>query len=319
MFAHELINVLDIDSVLSIGSVKGQEKWMERQLTTCNPPPLGRIEEYLGTCRPEVVLFMETPFSANLLSYAHKYNARTAGIVMHENFQPIWHRVDKVICPCNVAYEKALARGLDGIPLFLPISQQMFPFTERTGNTFLVNAGYGGVNDRRQLHAIVKAFEALNDPEARLIINSQSTLPERLSWTHRGIEVRKRELKNPADTYRDGDIYLGISAYGGYERPILEAMLSGLPTVVMNAEPMSLFQHDKDFHLASESEYIFSSEWVNDTVYSSVNVEDLTEKMRWLLTIDTPKYSRWARAQAEAQTWEGNPEYKRLWLECLSA
>jgi glycosyltransferase involved in cell wall biosynthesis len=204
--------------------------------------------------------------------------------------------------------------------LFLPIGIEMFPFKERKDHVFVANLGYGGINDRRQLGAIARAFRAIKDPDARLIINSQHHLPGGVLVEDQRVTLNLKNYPTPTDIYREGDISILPIAYGGYERSILESMASGMPTLTMNADPMNLFQHDSDFLIDPARVYRFSDQYVVNTDYNEVAVETLKAKMEWLLTIDTPLYSQRARAQAEAQSWESREiDYKRVWLTTLVA
>lgn len=273
------------------------------------------LEKHFERFRPDVIMFAETPFSMALYEIAPRFGCRTAAIPMHETFN--WPRLgaDLLICPCYSAWEKA-----DGNKtlLFLPIGLEMFPFKLRTGHTFVSSIGYGGVNDRRQVGKILEAFKGLKS-DARLIINSQTNLPKGIKINDSRVDYRQKTYPEPKDVYAEGDIAILPIAYGGYERPILESMASGLPTLTMDADPMNLFQHDKDFLLEPSRRYKITNSWVENTVYNEVSVSALREKMEWLLTIDTPKYSRWARAQAEAQSWESKDfDFKSIWLKALS-
>ena len=128
----------------------------------------------------------------------------------------------------------------------------------------------------------------------------------------------EKNYPHPADIYEDGDIAILPIAYGGYERSILESMASGMPTLTMDADPMNQYQHDPDLLVEPSRQYEFSEQWVFDTIYSEVSVGVLRAKMEWLLTIDTAKYSRRARRQAGAQSWESKDlDYKNAWLETM--
>jgi hypothetical protein len=95
-------------------------------------------------------------------------------------------------------------------------------------------------------------------------------------------------------------------------------MASGMPVLTTNADPMNLFQHDKNLLIEPCEKKMYSGEWVKGTLFNRISVEDMKAKLEWLLTIDTPKYSHWARKQAEAQSWELSPiDYKSAWIETL--
>jgi len=315
LFIYELWKYLEADSILSINAgVKGQEVWTERQLTVNRPPNRGVIETYFKRFEPTHVLFMETPFSTSLYDLAEKYGVKTCGIPMHETFETGRMRPDLIICPCYEAWRKV---GRDKL-LFLPIGLELFPFKLRTGHDFVLNIGYGGPHDRRQSAKVVEAFGKISDSSACLIVNCQAqSLPFETNDERISIHMGSKPL--PKDIYAEGDIALNVMAYGGYERPILESMASGMPCLTVNADPMNLFQHDADFLIDPTPWLIKSSQWVVNTWYNAVSVEDLVEKMRWLLTIDTEKYSRWARVQAVAQSWDGPIDYKSTWLEALES
>ena len=316
LFIYELNKYLDADSILSIGSVKGlQEVWSEKQVTSDRPPSDPVLTTYFGRFLPEVIMFIETPFSNNLFSIAKRHGCKTVGIAMHETF---WienlRLADLIICPSFCAFEKCKSNNKK--LLFLPIGLELFPFKERTGHTFLMNIGYGGPHDRRQAGTVIKAFTLLQDPSARMIVNSQVNFPGRIQDSR--IEYRLQNFPEPKDCYSDGDIALFTSAYGGYERCILESMSSGMPCLTVNADPMNLFQHDKDFLMEPVSFERLTDNWVENCVYNAISVEDTKEKLEWLLTIDTKKYSHRARKQAEAQSWESTVvDYKGLWSETL--
>ena len=316
LFVYELWKYLDGDSILSIDAgIKGREVWTERQLNAKRPPSKDQIAEYFEKYEPTHILFLETPFSDSLYDIAQRHGVKVVGIPMAETFNVLGLRPDLLICPSLESWRKTSRRAK---LLFLPIGLELFPFKLRKGHTFVLNIGYGGPHDRRQSVRVVQAFEHLGE-DARLIINTQATgFPKEIEkLKDPRIQKHLGSKPLPKDIYSEGDIAINIMAYGGYERPILESMASGMPCLTTNADPMNLFQHDSDFLMEpSERILIKSTQWVTDTYYNKVSVDDLIQKMRWLQEIDTEKYSKWARRQAEAQSWESG-RYKDLWLETI--
>jgi glycosyltransferase involved in cell wall biosynthesis len=194
----------------------------------------------------------------------------------------------------------------------------MFPFKERKGHTFVQNVGYGDWNDRRQTAVLVEAFTRLKYKDVRLILKSQNGFRPGVKVDDPRIEYRQHDAKNPADNYLDGDIAILPMAYEGYGRTVLESMASGMPTLTTDADPMNLFQHDRDFLLSPDSSRVVSGRGVKETVFNQILVKSLHSKLEQLLMIDTRKYSHWARRQAEGQSWESqDTDYKAIWMEVL--
>lgn len=295
---------------------KGQDIWTDRQFTSKNAP--SDFAPYFEQFGPDVVIFLETPFGNNLYEVAKKYGVKVVAIPMHESMTTSLNQADLMVCTCYEAWRKSTHPNKR--LLFLPIGRDLFEYRNRTGHTFVTNAGYGGVHDRRQVSKVTHAFEELEDPEARLIVRSQSDWwPDDLAKDAR-ITYIEKDYPEPSDIYEDGDISILPLAYGGYERTVLESMLSGLPTLTTNADPMNLYQHNRDFLIEPHEIWTLNSRWVRDTDYHEVSVDDLKEKLEGLLTIDTARYSQEARRQAEAQTWESEDiDYKSLWLETLGS
>ncbi|MFA5467052.1 MAG: hypothetical protein WC251_04290, partial [Candidatus Izemoplasmatales bacterium] len=193
---------------------------------------------------------------------------------------------------------------------------------------FIFNLGYVGFCDRRQTGAVLEAFKAAGGKNT-LIVRAQANehkLPDMphgyekskdsdYDYTYPRIIRRIYNYDSPTDIYREGDISIQVSAYGGYERMILESMASGMPTLTMNADPMNIFQPDEDFLMPSHPQELRSSHAWN-TIYNRVDVGELTEKFKWLAKIDTRKYSRKARKVAEGMSWESG-KYTKAWRDII--
>jgi hypothetical protein len=326
LFAWEFIHYLKADSMLSVGSVKGQDKWLERQHGCFGAPTDRDIERYIEKYKPDVILFSETPFNFNLFEIARKHGIKTIGVGMHES--PTFPRLnpDVLVCLCASAWEKA--SHPNKVKMFLPIGLELFPYRERSGHVFVFNLGYIGFNDRRQIGATLQAFKAAGGKNT-LIIRAQANehlLPDMphgyeksknsdYDYTYPRIIRRIYNYDSPTDIYREGDISIQVSAYGGYERMILESMASGMPTLTMNADPMNMFQPDEDFLMPPHPEPLKSSHtW--DTIYNRVDVDELADKFRWLAKIDTRKYSHAARKVAKSMSWESG-KYTQAWRDII--
>jgi len=319
VFAHELVKYLGVDSVLSVQNlVKGRERWMERQYDAGECLNRETVNRYLSKYHPDIVLFFETPFGRGLEEARERRNFRVAAIPMQETMH---HKdfswCDAIICCCKTALEKA--RDLDikrAYGLFLPIGMDLFPFRKRKGHTFVHNVGYGWRTDRRQTKKVVEAFRGLPE-DARLIVNAQQQFPRATVVDDSRIEYRLQSFARPEDIFAEGDISILPIAYGGYERMILESMASGMPCLTTDADPMNLFQHDERFLVKPMNSRRVTNPFLYEVDYHEVSVKALRKKMRWLLEIDTAKFSKAARAQAVAQSWESKIDYRAEWMRVL--
>lgn len=316
VFAWELISYLGVDSILSVNNpVKGQEQWIERQHTVRGSVSRDKVEAYLDRYSPDVVLFLETPFGDGLEKARRRRGGfRVIGIPMHES--EACQRIafcDAIFCPTVSAMQTVGGKGI-----FLPIGLELFPFRQREGHVFVLNVGYGHRNDRRQAASVVKAFQRIENPDARLILNAQERWPEGSVVDDPRITYNLRTVEEPADNYAEGDIALLPMAYEGYGRMVLEAMASGMPCLTTDADPMNLFQHDGRLLVPVSRTYQVTQ--YADTIYNEVSVGDLHRKMEWLMTIDTALFSRRSRRQAEAQSWECKTiDYRGLWMKEIEA
>jgi hypothetical protein len=306
------------DSVLSVKSPKGpQMEWTDRQVSCPRPPNKMAIERYLDKFQPDVMLFVETPYNDIIFKLTKDRGIKMVGIPMHESNGAARNAADFYICPSVTAWEKSIHGNVtNSVLMFLPISTGLFPYRKREGHTFVMSLGYDGMRDRRQSAVTIRAFQSLRDPDMKMIVHTQTNVPGRAEDPR--IEYRTQNHAEPKTCYEEGDIFLAPQAYGGYERTILEAMSCGMPTLTTNADPMNLFQHDPDFLIEPSNKYVFSEGYISDTVYNEVALGDMMDKLSWLSTIDTAKYSERARRQAEAQSWESSEiDYKGIWLKKL--
>jgi len=196
LFGYEFWKYLEADSILSVpNKVKGQDTWTERQLTLSHPPGPKDVESYIERFRPDTILFLETPFSNTMSRVARGRGVKTVGIPMHESRASVGMQPDLLICTSCEAWRKS--NHPNKRLMFLPIGSELFPFRQRTGHTFIHNIGYGGVHDRRQTAAVVKAFQELENPKARLILRTPTRVACRVEGKRQANHLHQEELPEP--------------------------------------------------------------------------------------------------------------------------
>ena len=260
VFCWEFLNNLPLDSILSVGNrIKGQEQWIDRQLSTAGTPTARDIEKYINRYKPDAIFYIETPFNKIFKSICDRHSIKLAGFVMCESVsqQAIPRHIS--ICPHQLAYGKI--SHPNKIIQRLPIDTNMFPFRERGGRKLMSVVGYEGLRDRKQRNVI----ERLDNVK----IYSQ-------------VDEKSEETKEPWELYKYGDISLALSAFGGYERTIPESMASGLITIGVDGPPMNEFyEGELEKLLIKPCEvFEFSERWVYKTLYHKVALNDLQNKIK---------------------------------------
>ena len=303
----ELIHNLPIDSICSVWSPKGQEKWIDNQMSILYQD-VGMFESYLQIYKPDVLLSVETPFITNKEVFERHPEIKKVLIIMQESKASYLNCADLYIYPFPEIPDW-LYLPPNTIPLFLPLDASEWRFRIRGGHSFLHIIGYGGVADRRQTEKVLRAFKRLN--KAGLIIRSQKPIT---GLESERIKVICENSNDPTEIYWYGDILIAPDAYNGYGRHIPEAMASGLPVLTTNAPPMNFWVDKLDFLIKPSSVFDLNQAWVK-TKYFEVDENDLCEKMDWLLQIYVYEYSKQARERAEQLSW--NNEIRQKWLSVL--
>ncbi len=308
------------DSILSVGYPRkgGQEVWSDRQVSCSTYPTIKDISLYFHSYKPDILLFLETPWYNRVYDLARKHRVKVVAIPMHESYgTKMLDRADMIICTCREAWNKIKHKNKRF--LHLPISLELFPFKRRKGHTFLLPLGYGDPNGRRQAVKVIQAFRELKNEDAKLIICQQKDYWEKeLRSKDPRITYIGKSRPLPGDIYNEGDISICVMAYGGYERLILESMASGMPTLTTDADPMRTYQNDPEFLVPVSLREMMTNTWVYRTMFNHVSVGDLKRKMEWLLEINTSEYSVEARKQAEKLSWQCKEvNYRKIWLDIL--
>lgn len=245
VIAHGLFTWLPADSLLSIGSSKGQATWSDRQMTVSHPRPL-LLQIFLRRYQPDVVLSVETMFDNG--HYIHdtcaKRGIRTATVIMHESYNPGRTRLGLYICPTHICF----ARVQEPNKAFfeLPFEIEQFHFTPRTqARRFLHVMGYGAAYNRRQTREVIAGFLEANLPDTTLTVHClQDWRAEYGRREDPRVTFRRRCFPAQSDIYAGFDVLVEPCSYAGFGLPLLEAQACGLPVITTDAAPMNEQVHD---------------------------------------------------------------------------
>jgi len=183
----------------------------------------------------------------NLVQVAKSLGARTYGYLVLEKLdKKQTDDYDRIIAP-TVSYMRSMrfnkVRHFTYIPHSIDLTE--FPKTMEVKRsdkfTFFHPAGYGGFLERKNTSNVIRAFEALDTTDAKLIITTQKKLePVKVP---NGVELISRNLsrKELIEIYYKSDAVVLPSKWETVGFPILEALAAGKPVITTNVPPMNEF------------------------------------------------------------------------------
>ena len=258
----------------------------------------------------DVVVFNEE-YDWGLVAAAKKAGLKTVGYIdwYGDSWQPHMGLYDMVLCSTHrthdlvkdVSNAKYIGWGID---------TELFKRRREATHTFFHNAGWLGLNHRKNTPGVIEAFHSLKN-DWTLLVHAQASLgklpPQTRAILEEDERISYRIATVPAPGIYDmGRILLFPTKLEGLGLPLLEGLSMGLPAIATDAAPMNEFIEDNyngllvrvahtqqrppdhTGHLISFPENI-------------VNPGHLVERMRWLAsrpeTIDRMALS--ARSYAE--------------------
>ena len=242
---HPIKGTYDIDIPHTFGDIEATEE---------------QLNEYLDTCKPEVVIVIETPFNFDFFKIMYDRGIKVVLVPMIdsisvERFIPYEKYIDLVINFTKVGHKIYLDKWPGcGIHLSYPIDIEYFNpenaaeprsfIADRTQYTFLHSSGWGGAGFRKGTDLIPTAFKQLESwenykykGEISLSILGQPGEQQYNSVDRTFFHIVN--LADPIDLYRDGQVFICPSRREGLGLPILEAMACGLPVITTDAAPMN--------------------------------------------------------------------------------
>lgn len=312
MIAADLVKWLPVDSILSVTSVKGQEQWIERQVT-CRTPVKAVIEQYLDDYRPDVLVGIETMFSPDIYELCRQRRIRTVLIVMHEAYRP-GIPADLFICPTQQAYAKVIEPHK--VFFALPFDIEPFPFVLRNqARRFLHVVGYGMLHNRRQTREVIAGFLEADISGATLMVHCQRDWREAYGdHIDERVDFRLETLPEPTAVYDGFDVLVQPDSYAGYNRVLLEAQACGLPVITTAAPPMDTMAGNPSLLVPVEREDDVAVRIFSATCYL-VTPAAIAAAVRLAAGPGQAKRSRAARAAAERRAWTA--ERRREFLSLL--
>lgn len=218
----------------------------------------GQRAEMEAHCRScDVMLFLETPFAHELVTYCKEHGVKTAIMPMHE----CWHKATSLpnlfLCPSLLDVRALATWYVNPMRPFLDIMEEEngtkvvfapvpveVKWRQRTeARIFVHNAGHGGLRGRNGTAELLEAWKLIKSP-ATLILRSQShgnAYVERfLNSYPSGATVDHRTgTFDYATLWEEGDVFVFPEKFNGLSLPLQEARAAGMLVMCGDRFPMN--------------------------------------------------------------------------------
>ncbi|MEA3339038.1 MAG: glycosyltransferase family 4 protein [Chloroflexota bacterium] len=276
---HPIKGTYDIDISHTFGDIDATED---------------QLNEYLDTCKPDVVIIVETPFNFNFFKIMHDRGIKVVLIPMIdsisvEKFIPYEKYIDLVInvteAGQKIYEEQWQGCNINGIRLPYPIDTDYFCPPENTVPEFIFahSEGAGGAGFRKSTDLVQTAYQQLYYKYKKISISLTSQRSEQIHSQLKDpvglTTITSHELPEAVDLYHRGKIYVCPSRREGLGLPILEAMACGLPVITTDAPPMNSW-FSKDYSLLVKVQTQTDLPYGDIPMYTP-NVFDLMQKMEF--------------------------------------
>ncbi|WP_185962539.1 glycosyltransferase [Thalassomonas sp. M1454] len=212
-----------------------------------------------------------------------------------------FNKVDIIISPMQACADLLTKRFSLGNVVNMPWIANLPLHTKQLnkGKTkFLFNAGGGGVGDRRNCEAVIKAFSIVlgqrNDIE--FLLKTQKALDVSQLNAYKGknfiYHYKNTSYKKNLTYYTEADFSIAPSKWEGVGFALLESLYHGTPVLTVDAAPMNLWiSHkklgytvpvsytDTDLPIVDRDNWHLGLNWVKA---ANCKVDDLVEGINWL-------------------------------------
>lgn len=323
----------DLQQVLGLGLhlIKPSEKMQTKPFDKNRGVVLGadltddHLEDLISSL--EGLIFLESPYShVRILDIATKLKKRKVLVPNWEWFPGIrrsaCRQFDLFVCPTRYTERWVRRFGYRNVTFAPPaIDYEHFEFRERSGraNHFVHNAGVINRNDRKSTDAVLRSFSRANVGTAVLHVNAQFAHPILEKYDKESnIDINIGNIDSVKDLYTSYDVSIQPSRLEGIGFQILEAFLSGLPTITLNFPPMN--EYTNNTMLLADANFGLSPvKPIQPSCFhaflKSVNERSLTQKIEYLARTDLSIFG--ADVQVLREHLKGS-RVRSLWSSALS-
>lgn len=206
------------------------------------------FENWIKANKLDAVIFIEEIHTRNLVSICNKLNILSCNYVVWEFANPAdisyYKQFTYLVCPTESCYNKLKNDLLLDNAIYVPwgVDLDFFQWQEpikKDKPIIFFPAGWGGVNNRKNEEAVIKAF-SIYCPRDKAILHIHT---QKEGQASRGTNIYKtsgnvttQELNK---MIAEADIVVLPSKHEGNGLPFLEASAIGRPIITVDAPPMN--------------------------------------------------------------------------------
>lgn len=206
------------------------------------------FEQWIKANKLDTIIFVEEHFTKNLLPICQKLSIKTINYIVWEAFNPAelsyYKQFSHLICPTKSSYkllkEDYQLANAQFIPwgVDLSVYQWQEPIPKQKPIIFFP-AGWGGVADRKNEDAVIKAFSYVCPRDkSQLHIHTQQEgqggQAQNIIKTSGTVDMNQL-----IQYYKESDVVVLPSRWEGNGLPFMEASALGRPIITCDAPPMN--------------------------------------------------------------------------------
>lgn len=248
-----------------------------------------RVSNTEGLLDCDVLFFFETPFDWPFFLKARSKGIKTVIMPMYE-CSNLPYLPDLILSPSLL--DKKYYPGSTYIPVPVDVKWRLRTKAE----TFVHNAGNGGLGGRNGTKELIEAWQYVKSP-ARLLIRSQVDI--KIPKDER-IRVEVGTLPS-ADLWHIGDVFIFPEKFNGLSLPLQEAFASGMLVMATDRFPNYMYLPTEPLIPVRD----YKKEKLSRNQFDSAIVEPRVVAQtvdNWYLK-DIGKYSRMGKRYAEENSW----------------
>ena len=206
------------------------------------------FEQWIIANKLDVVIFVEEQHTKNLLPICNKLSIKSINYIVWENFNPTelqyYNQFTHLVCPTKSSYNLLKNEYLLDNTVYvqwgvdLSVYQWQEPIKKDKPLIFFP-AGYGGVNDRKNEDAVIKAFSYVC-PRDKMNLHIH-TQKEGQAGQAQGIIKTSGTVSNQEliQFYKEADLVVLPSRWEGNCLPQQESLALGRPVIITDCAPLN--------------------------------------------------------------------------------